>query len=599
MSFLNWFMTGEMVNNAALHKYARTFAANSGLSVVLQENVDQPCTDGKTLYMPMPQYGMNENDLVLWLYKFFHEIGHNDPEMTDIFTLLRAKNLNVQSFIGYMLNLVDDHRQELHGHGIYTGRDAVLGLGRKLFLDAGEENRDNYGQIGADAHRLAGETMWVWDAIIRSEWMPQLTAIGEAMAKHLNEQQCEWLNKLLDGSYESTLKSGMDADQEYDLVMRILTEVFEFDAEQEEENATNQEQEGGESSEGEGKEGHSETGGDPEAHGSNTRGGGSGESEEDTKEATAPEVNYSDLMMHEHKQEGEKGEYGLHINYDGGNTEQFDMLDVSQYIIYNYTDSSMNVNPDSHTKRQMETLDTGAGLSGQVRRLLMAKRATRYQHGLKRGRISPKSIFRGAMRDSGEYQRKVFKKKIENDMLNTAITVMMDCSGSMEGAKFTHAGKATILLNEAIGKLNVPLEIVGFTDDWHTVIHALWKTFDKSVSSEDLLDRIADSHSRTMSSNSDGESIMWGYNRLLPRKEKRKMMIVLSDGSPATVRGDADWHTRMVVDNIEKQGIVEMYGIGIMDSNVKRIYKKHQVISHANELEAALLKVIEEHIINS
>ena len=100
-----------------------------------------------------------------------------------------------------------------------------------------------------------------------------------------------------------------------------------------------------------------------------------------------------------------------------------------------------------------------------------------------------------------------------------------------------------------------------------------------------------------MSSNADGESILWAYHRLIQQPNPRKLLIVLSDGSPAGGNGGIVQFTKKTIKEIERQKQCEIYGIGIMDSNVKHFYSNWAVINHADELEGALLKLISDYII--
>ena len=90
---------------------------------------------------------------------------------------------------------------------------------------------------------------------------------------------------------------------------------------------------------------------------------------------------------------------------------------------------------------------------------------------------------------------------------------------------------------------------------------------------------------------------MWAYSRLLQQKTARKVLVVLSDGQPQSRRGDCSYHTKQVIEQIEKQGKVEIYGVGIESDSVKNFYKDYQVIHRAEDLEGALLNLIQNRII--
>jgi len=210
------------------------------------------------------------------------------------------------------------------------------------------------------------------------------------------------------------------------------------------------------------------------------------------------------------------------------------------------------------------------------------------------------------MRDAGQtYQNRVFKRKIENNILDVAVSVLIDYSGSMGDSKMSHAIACGYMLNEALTAIGVPLEMVGYSDYINggtepykkKLLQGVFKSFDDNVSSDMIVKYMAHM-TNYMHENADGDHILWAFNRLKARKEKRKLMIVLSDGSPCTPRANYFGYTKRIIDTIERSGIVELYGIGIMDRNVEHFYKHRAVIKHTHELEPAVINVIKNKILN-
>ena len=86
--------------------------------------------------------------------------------------------------------------------------------------------------------------------------------------------------------------------------------------------------------------------------------------------------------------------------------------------------------------------------------------------------------------------------------------------------------------------------------------------------------------------NCDPESVRWAANRLSQTKQKRKILIVMNDGQPAT--GDSDMRLlrgslKETVEKITASGI-EVVGFGIMSEAVKEFYKDNLVIHNISEL---------------
>jgi cobalamin biosynthesis protein CobT len=169
----------------------------------------------------------------------------------------------------------------------------------------------------------------------------------------------------------------------------------------------------------------------------------------------------------------------------------------------------------------------------------------------------------------------------------------------MSGRKITHAGIATALLNHSLGNLlRIPTMIFGFSGD-NTCDHYVFRTFsEKLVPEEKFMDRFATGVNRAMRQNLDGEAVLWGYKHLTTTRNKRKVLIVLSDGQPAAMRsGDSGAYLKQVTAAIEADPKVDLYGIGLMDTSVTRYYKHHSVILSAGDLEHRLISVIQSKII--
>lgn len=156
-----------------------------------------------------------------------------------------------------------------------------------------------------------------------------------------------------------------------------------------------------------------------------------------------------------------------------------------------------------------------------------------------------------------------------------------------------------LLLNDAMNKIGVPVEILGFSQTFEGARshnqHLIHAAFGKRASAVDIIESM---DSVNLANNDDGAAIMWAHSRLIRHKAKRKILIVLSDGQPACAQAGAYPFTKKVVEEIETKSPVEIYGIGILDRNVEHIYKSHEVITSPAQLEPALLNIVKSKIIN-
>jgi cobalamin biosynthesis protein CobT len=103
-----------------------------------------------------------------------------------------------------------------------------------------------------------------------------------------------------------------------------------------------------------------------------------------------------------------------------------------------------------------------------------------------------------------------------------------------------------------------------------------------------------------MFGNPDGDSILWTYDRLVKRKEKKKLLIVLSDGSPAASKSSAGLgeYTLKIIGEIEQSKNVDIYGLGLCSDSVKYYYKSNSVVQRPEDIPSKLIELIERKIIN-
>jgi cobalamin biosynthesis protein CobT len=157
------------------------------------------------------------------------------------------------------------------------------------------------------------------------------------------------------------------------------------------------------------------------------------------------------------------------------------------------------------------------------------------------------------------------------------------------------------MMSETLGNtLHVPCEVATFNDQGGCVpvVHLIRNFNEKLVPKDKMIGRFSSAMRSGMSGNGDGDHILAAFDRLIARPEKRKLLIVFSDGQPAgwSGYGDGGWYTGHVIKQIENESPVEIVGIGIQDESVVHYYKNHRVIRNADGLETALLSVIEEHL---
>ncbi|MGH7044332.1 MAG: cobaltochelatase CobT-related protein, partial [Acetobacteraceae bacterium] len=100
--------------------------------------------------------------------------------------------------------------------------------------------------------------------------------------------------------------------------------------------------------------------------------------------------------------------------------------------------------------------------------------------------------------------------------------------------------------------------------------------------------------------NIDGEALLWAYRRLVVRPERRRILMVISDGAPVddstlsiNPGNYLEKHLREVIRDIEGHDQVELIAIGI-GHDVTRYYRRAVTIVDAEELGGTMMKKLTE-----
>lgn len=180
---------------------------------------------------------------------------------------------------------------------------------------------------------------------------------------------------------------------------------------------------------------------------------------------------------------------------------------------------------------------------------------------------------------------KIFKKKnAPAPAADLVISLLIDNSGSMQGKKAKLAGKALIIFCEALNRLHIPFSVDAFTEANAAITISL-KTFDESYDKQKtnmtlLTEQFDCRQLSTWCANIDEVNLQYVSQQLLNRKEKDKVLIVISDGATCGSWKDL----KQTAENIEKRGVT-ILGIGIFDKNVEDIYSSHVVLREQKDLE--------------
>ena len=261
--------------------------------------------------------------------------------------------------------------------------------------------------------------------------------------------------------------------------------------------------------------------------------------------------------------------------------------------------------PDVYDKMLNETVGQTNVLRRTLERKLAAKMKRSWVGGQTKGRLDSRRLV-GAVTGSEH----IYKTREETDDLDTALMIIVDHSGSM-GNRIKTASSATVALAVALENTPIVYAIQGFTtqhlpdkvhnkftslteyESYMPVVTLRYKEFGDRLSRvKGKLGGMRYNFCHSMCLNVDGVSIEKAGRELLKRPEKRKVLMVLSDGEPndgySQVRGGLERHLKNVINSLAAQG-VEVFGIGIESDAVESYYPDYAVLNDVADLEKEVI----------
>lgn len=591
-----------------VQKYVRASAGRAGISIVF-EDANQPRHDGKTIYLPRITYKTTDEELQQLMASVDHEVAH---DRFSSFVVLKNKNLDPKGILMFVWNLLEDSRINIIEAKEYQGfrenwDDCSSTLVKQILARASKSS--------ATIAKLTTALM-CWEAGVSASSFPRIELATSSTIP--NKKVMDVLNNFSDRLVHchSILDKEVGTEATYQLAFDILKELGEQCPK--ELLVPAKPKEG--SDEGKLEDAKSTEKADEEAAGEATVAKKS-EGEESTEPAkeykvidvvlTPEDIESFSMSMPEEGSEMSK----TGVNFaPTGSTGEWDMTDYSEFIVVDYphkkgedkyfesTRSSREFSRE-YEKRITPNLVSQENFAQQVRKLIQIRAKSQTQYGVKKGKLDQSRLSRICFNAPG-FNERIFKNKIDNKTLDAAITVLVDMSGSMGGDKAYYALASTLLVNEVCSTLNVPVEILGFTDGCKSFsgpkpIMFVYKSFNDLRVNDDSLKEYFALSSSFMNGNPDGENILWSYDRLNKRKEKKKLLIVMSDGSPAASKSSRglEEFTGKVISEIEASKSVDIYGLGLCSNSVEEYYKAHSVVREPEEIPSKLIELIERKIL--
>lgn len=292
-------------------------------------------------------------------------------------------------------------------------------------------------------------------------------------------------------------------------------------------------------------------------------------------------------------------------------TRQFDeVLGATDFCSENELDQLRR-----YLDKQINHLQNIVGrLANRLQRRLMAQQNRNWNFDLEEGYLDTARLARLII---DPLQPLSFKMESPTQFRDTAVSLLIDNSGSMRGRPITVAASCADILTQTLERCGVKVEILGFTtktwkggksrEQWlaqhkpnhpgrlNDLCHIIYKSADTPwrrarrnlglMMQEGLLKE-----------NIDGEALIWAHQRLLSRREQRRILMVISDGAPVddstlsvNPSNYLEKHLRTVIQEIQTHSPIELIAIGI-GHDVTRYYQHAVTIMNAEELADAITK---------
>jgi hypothetical protein len=256
-----------------------------------------------------------------------------------------------------------------------------------------------------------------------------------------------------------------------------------------------------------------------------------------------------------------------------------------------------NQNPRDWQRYIPKNIQTQA-FATRIRRYIQAKARSVVERDRLHGKLDRGSIVKLALPpiDGGEYNKKIFYTQRKHTMKDTAIFVLVDWSGSMNGHKMVYAADAAQRLVHTFDRvLNVPVALAAFSNKRSICDVGYIKPWNTRGMTEDEIAKRFGRFRDFTSGNDDADAVNWAWHQILRRKEKRKILIVLSDGAPAGAwKGHAADALELVTKSIERDGRVELYGVGICSNAVEDYYTNWKYLKDPSQINETLFNLIKE-----
>lgn len=545
------------------------------INVTYSKEATTAMANEDSIILPVLRHPVSTEELKLHRYRALHELGHHDrPE---VFDLGKRAQLPAKPF--WFWNLVEDEAQERETQARWPGDRVALEEGRGIhvkrqldefqtYLDAGQKpSEDTVKQVAAYAVSLASR-----------DWHRGAEGLFETHKESCGPEAEALVDELMAEGWAEKIGRNLTVPEAYDVARELYMRLYPDDA------APPTAEEAQQKEPGEGEENQGDEG---EGTGKPQQKDGDPDNEDSSQEQDGDTftINWDKLLASDHK-EMLHGNTPLHVTYNGYSTGGAEFFP---------DDKVHTLRADDMVDRELAEPDKALG--NQLRRYVQSKARSKWETERRSGRINKRALKRIVM-GTEDRHRRVFQRRTDAEAINTAITLLVDCSGSMGiRDRDRSAAEAAATLVDAFSKvLRIPTEVIGHTYKYDGPELHVAKEFNEQRPGSEIGRSLL---AIDMCGNADGDVLLAAAERLVKRKETRKIIVFISDGQPAdSYAGNAPGVLKLAVDEVNRMGL-ELYGIGIGFKELGHFIPDYTYLPDDSPVTPVLLETVQKFVLKN
>lgn len=612
-------MMGVLQRRCDSHRVALKWAQQEPIAATNAEGM---------IILPAVEHPVTKDAMDQLYGHVIHECGHH--ARPDVFKIMEALPENTPDAVRALLNIVEDDGMERQLANEYRGDRAALAAKNNIVIkrivpdwQKNNQEAEMWAQVQGEElkpHMFAPQVACCLGQLSRNDWDAVSTADGQVklFSEGLHEVAKPMFQELIDEGWVERFRECETPDDSLDVAIDLYKRMIPESERPDDEECEDIREQGhskepAEDGEGQSSEGDSSEGQAPGQDDADGDSEGKGDEDAEGKTKTQQQgytVPWKEATISEHTEWKPKNpdDAAGNIGIDWRDYQGNGSVGLMPASLINVVDLHRDPNQTVETrngswygncgtpKSFMPNNKESKRFGSQVRRYLQAQARTRVSREKYHGRLDKQSVIRLALPpiDGGEWNKRVFYDFEATKHMNTAIHVLTDWSGSMNGNKMVYAADASGRLVYVMDRiLKVPVQLAAFTNGVSECDIGLIKRFeDRSISPVQIAENFSKFY-KYSSANNDADAVMWAYRQLKKRPEQRRILIVLSDGCPAgSYTGHSHDNLVHVTNEIQREGDIELYGVGICSDAVEEYYKNHKVLHDESEINKTLFNII-------